>query len=94
MVHLGDTASFLRVVRIYARKDELLLRIRGSLRTWSLIYSRLVGDDEGNSRCETRGVARCVEYRSHSLLGPGDIVQCTNTHLHMLPLGKHQETLN
>lgn len=34
MVHLGDTASFLRVVRIYVKKDELSLRIRESLETW------------------------------------------------------------
>ena len=44
MVHLGDTASFLRVVRIYVEKDELLLRIRKkNLRDLSRSYSRLVG---------------------------------------------------
>lgn len=99
MVHLGDTASFLRVVRIYVKKDELSLRIRKkSRRTWST--QGWWGEEERNSRWETRGVVWCVEYkisvliRSHSLLGPGDLVRCTNAHLHMLPLDKHQERLN
>lgn len=63
MVHLGDTASFLRVVRIYVKKDELLLRIRKSLGTWSLIYSRLVERQEWGSRWETRGVAMVCAVR-------------------------------
>lgn len=67
MVHLGDTASFLRVVRIYVKREELLLRIRGSLRIWSLSYSRLRETRRGTAD-EKLG----VWY--------GDLVQHPNAH--------------
>ena len=56
MVHLGDTASFRRVVRIYVEKDELLLRIRKkNLRDLSRSYSRLAGRPGGEQEMRDQG---------------------------------------
>lgn len=80
MVHLGDTASFLRVVRIYAKKGGgKLLPRRGKRKMKKLVHSGLVGrpGESETGGAETQFGVKCRQnFHSHLLLCPGDLVQC------------------